>query len=423
MAKNKTFNYSKIKKLKLKRHCPICDGVTGELLHTITFATAKNECFPKGYNIVCCKICGFIFNDTTLTQKDFDMYYKNTSKYYGTDIVGAGSLTEQETARYLKQLERLLPLDKTAKIVDIGCAKGGLLRTLKQMGYIHVYGIEPSAHNLSCLEECGIKGFNASLPELQNIDMKFDVAILSHVAEHIYDLKKALNAISEILANNGILYIEVPNASQYHKMFKAPYYYFDAEHINHFSESTLRTLTKHVLYNSFSCLSSFSCEEDHYTACGIILRKEATPEFDLTNDINNISNIYKYLASSQKVNKILKLAIGKLAAQQTGKIFLWGAGAYLRAQLERGILDSVADKLFCIIDKNKNINGMTIFSSRLQLSLPVKSSSVLSKTSSDDAVIITSVLYQQQIFGELKEMKFAGKIYNLCDLTFSCEQQ
>ncbi len=80
------------------------------------------------------------------------------------------------------------------------------------------------------------------LTDDKSLCRSFDCVILSQVIEHIYDLNKAIENVSHLLKNGGILYIEAPDASRYWDCFIAPYYYFDCEHINHFDEHSLKNL-------------------------------------------------------------------------------------------------------------------------------------------------------------------------------------
>lgn len=121
--------------MKLERICPIYNCNDAEKLYEINFAKSKNEFIPECYDIVSCYSCGFIFNNTKWTQKDYDKYYSYTYKYSNNFTLGAGGLSDLDLKRYNDVIDRIEKFtNKESSILDIGCAKGGLLRTFKDRG-------------------------------------------------------------------------------------------------------------------------------------------------------------------------------------------------------------------------------------------------------------------------------------------------
>jgi len=394
--------------LKLKRNCPICGVNVGELLHHIEFAKGKDEFVPSMYSIVSCYGCGFVFNDTSWNQLDYNKYYSATSKYTGLDTIGAGGISESEIKRYNRQIDRFREYIPSfdSSIVDIGCAKGGLLRTLQKEGYANLYGVDASEECLSFLDAFGIKSIQASLDNLDVINMQFDLVILSQVLEHVYDLQSMLESVSGILKNGGMLYVEVPNAKTYGELLFGPFYYFDFEHINHFSEEYLELLfSKH-----FKCV--FSSSSIEYNECFCLLQK-CSQHKAATIIINEYHNrILSYILNSLKTNRLIYQYVSCLNC--SGYVFFWGTGAYLRAQIEKGIFIPIKKNIRGLIDKNKNLWGQSVHCGFMEMDIHIFSPDVLENCSCEDAVFITSVLYQAEIYNELKTRAFKGKIYNLC---------
>jgi SAM-dependent methyltransferase len=94
-----------------------------------------------------------------------------------------------------------LPLH--AKIVDIGCGYGDLLKLLAERGYSQLIGVEPDP---ICREKN--VSINISPGNLYNTGLacaQMDVVIINQVFHHVDDYKKALDEISRILAPNGVL--------------------------------------------------------------------------------------------------------------------------------------------------------------------------------------------------------------------------
>ena len=92
------------------------------------------------------------------------------------------------------------------------------------------YGIEPSkiyhkAHNNYSL--------NTKLGFIKDVKQKFDLVILSHVLEHLTDLKKNITHLYDI--TNKYIFIEVPgNVNKLQSIQNAHNYYFSINTLNYF---------------------------------------------------------------------------------------------------------------------------------------------------------------------------------------------
>ncbi|ADG70233.1 class I SAM-dependent methyltransferase [Brachyspira murdochii] len=389
----------------LQRICPICDCEEGENLYEINFAKAKEEFIPEHYDIVACNNCGFIFNNTVWTQKDYDKYYSNTTKYSSSFTSGAGGLSNLDKIRYNGVIDRIEKfINKDSSIIDIGCAKGGLLRAFQDRGYTNLYGIESSKEAIENLKQYNIGGEASSIFDLKNIDKKFDVVILSQVLEHIYDLKNVKYILENILNDNGILYIDIPDATSYIKNKLAAYYYFDLEHINHFSLITLE-----YLFDNFKLVEKDSFYFDNvsniksYIIYGVF-QKGIKLFINKLKDFEAIKKMKEYINYSCEIDKY---TINNI--DNTKSTYCWGFGAFLR----RILLDK---KYFSncnidgIIDKNESFSGKKIIDYKGN-KIEVFTPNILQNT---DNVIITSILYSEIIKQDLlNDVKFNGRIHEL----------
>lgn len=386
--------------MKLKRTCPICDCEDGNKLYGIDFAKSKSEFIPEHYDIVYCSNCGFIFSDTKWTQKDYDKYYSTTQKYLYMYSDKHGGVSEEEAKKYNKQIDRIEKyVNKDANILEIGCGKGGLLMNLKKRGFNNLCGLDVSSFHKNILIENNIDYISSSFFDIHKIDKKFDCIISSQVIEHIYDLKSLVNNIYNILNDNGIIYIDVPNSSEYSSHFIKPFHYFDIEHINHFDINSISNLfIKFEMLNN-GWYSEQIIDDKRYPTLYSIFRKSINNK-QINKDYSNIKNINEYInISKEKEN------------YKIGTYFLWGFGAYLR----RLLLD---DRYFNginiagIIDRNKSLSGLKIKNYKNE-ELEIFTPEIL-ENNIDANIIITSVLYSKQIKQELlNDKKFKGKIYKI----------
>lgn len=226
------------------RACSVCQGTDVEVIHHQKFDLPQYHILPNQYDVVVCAHCGFTYADTNANQDKYNQYYTNLSKYEDADI-SSGSFSDSDIARYEMVLNRVASfLNPTSTILDIGCANGGLLSYFKDNGYKNVVGLDPSPKCVAFMLDSDIQAVQGDLYDnvLYDKGQKYDLVIISHVFEHLYDVSKAVSMISEFLNKDGLVYIETPNAAQYGDHFVVPYYYFDVEHINHFTNVSLMNL-------------------------------------------------------------------------------------------------------------------------------------------------------------------------------------
>ena len=226
------------------RPCPICASVQVDLLVPVKFVLPDDHPLAAGYDVVACGQCGFAYADTAVTQADYDLFYARHSKYEDDKLStgGGGNSVDAErlnqTAAFLAER---IP-DRAARILDIGCANGGMLGSLKAAGFTALCGLDPSPACAANTRDLGVDAFAGSLFAIPPEAGQFDVVLLSHVLEHVQDLAGALSQIRSVLRPGGMLYLEVPDATRYAEFLAAPYQEFNTEHINHFSVVALQNL-------------------------------------------------------------------------------------------------------------------------------------------------------------------------------------
>jgi SAM-dependent methyltransferase len=379
---------------KSLRNCPICQEENGEILHTQNFVLPEGHPLSNGYDILCCDRCGFVYADTTVSQKDYDIFYTKLSKYEDKKTATGGGESPYDAARIQKTAEciaEFLP-DKSVRILDIGCANGGLLGYLKKLGYNNLCGLDPSP---ICAEttkqKYDIETYTGSMFELPHSLGVFDVIILSHVLEHIQDVSTALTNLKDILDKNGILYAEVPDAKRYLNFYVSPFHYFDTEHINHFS---LKFLEKLLMLANFTIIGRGEKEfELHsgtiYPAIWVmarLLNRKIPLNLDLDSELCN--NIIKYLKHSEEY--LDTQAIDELVLN-CEKIIVWGIGSSTMRLLANSSLSQA--NIIAFVDSNPKYWGEYL------MDKPIISPEELKKKT--ETILITSKIYGQEILTQI----------------------
>jgi SAM-dependent methyltransferase len=350
----------------LLRPCPICGCQHGQVLHTQGFQLSEGNPLPPVCDYVACGDCGFAFSDTAVDQSGYDAYYASMSKYADSATSTGAGLLAWDKAR-LDQLAVQVGEfcnDRNARIVDIGCANGGLLVALQEQGFGNVCGIDPSpacVHATRSLAKGDAwVGTLASIPEEVGT---FDGIILSHVMEHVRDLSAAMELVHRLLNPGGWVYIEVPDAARYGEFLVAPFQDFNTEHINHFSETSLANLCR---FNRFAPERTgtkviYSSKDMPYPALFWFARKSEEPSTIKKDDALQ-GTLENYISESHALMSRIDANIRKLITR-CPEIIVWGTGQLTMKLLSDTCLRDA--KIVAFVDGNPINQGKLLRGSKV----------------------------------------------------------
>lgn len=115
-------------------------------------------------------------------------------------------------------------IDRDARILDVGCGTGKLLRQLYDMGYSKVSGVDPylpanvETHPITIHRK-----------ELSELDGKYDFIMFHHSLEHMANPSRIIGAAKALLSPNGKLLIRLPVAGSWaFKHYKEHWVQLDA---------------------------------------------------------------------------------------------------------------------------------------------------------------------------------------------------
>jgi len=314
----------------LQRKCPVCDAVSAKEMFRQEFAIMDGISFLGGYDVVSCERCGFIYADNIPAQTDFDAYYVNMNKYEHeieqSDVI---------TGRYEHIIKDIvhLEVDKTAPVVDIGCARSEILRSLRNMGFSNLTGIDPSVRNVDYLKSKGINAVHATINTM-NTSMQYEVVFFLAVLEHIVDLHQTLNALYSVTAMNGIMVVTVPDMAM-PASGELPYQEFSREHINYFTGVSLSNLM--MRYGFYTMLQ----RKWHGEIVGFFRKQPAAAH----NDSIGVQSIRHYIERSKYYEDVIYSGLRRYS---DSPVIVWGCGTFTQRLLARNVLKNIV----ALVDSN-----------------------------------------------------------------------
>jgi SAM-dependent methyltransferase len=173
----------------------------------------------KEFNVVRCGECGLLRLDPLPPPEELGRYYPE-NYWFAPDESAASRLEEayrrlvlRDHVQFVSQALR----NSTARgpLLDVGCGGGLFLGMMRERGF-HVVGLDNSA------QAAGIAWRRQQVPavvadtELAPLRAGSLAGLtMFHVMEHLYDPRSYLRAARELLAADGRLIVQVPNAASW----------------------------------------------------------------------------------------------------------------------------------------------------------------------------------------------------------------
>ncbi len=346
-----------------RRPCPICQGRSGLFLLTMHFALPDDSPLPAHYDLLVCQRCGTGFADSSADAWAYREYYGAFS-HYEDPVVATGGGDEPADRRRIAELAEFLGarVPKGARVLDIGCGNGGLLVALHQRGFTNLTGFDPAPACTSRILAQGLAACRVSLPlndpaAIAGHGGPFDLIVMSHVLEHLFDAQAVVVSLLPLLSRGGFLYLETPDAARYGTEGFPPLYFFDPEHINHFSAESLiflgatLGLAPKITGHKFLTLANGS----RYPAVFGLFQAGIAPSLPTVAEGGLYPLLQAYVEQSLAALEPLRTRILTLVG--TDRPFaLWGAGSL--SQRLVGEPWFPGQSLRAVVDRDRNKQGL-----------------------------------------------------------------
>lgn len=181
------------------------------------------------------------------------LYSKYNSSIYGVKQADFESSYENFEREYAD----ILPLNKKASILDIGCGMGHFVSYLQNNGFENIIGIDHSIEQVECCLSAGlpVEKIENIFEYLKSRHNSFDFIMMSDVLEH-FDKNEVMQVLEDLrnsLTASGILVLRVPNMSSIYGLHSR---YMDFTHEVGFTESSLNQVLICAEYSQISIRES-----------------------------------------------------------------------------------------------------------------------------------------------------------------------
>lgn len=301
---------------------------------------------------------------------------------YYKDVIRAISVSEEmkrfRRHQFLHFIKKYSLTRK--KIIEIGCGRGEYLSLMHEC-HVRCFGIE---HNQKSVHECERKGLEvtrgfieASTRSIPN--SPFDAFFTLQYLEHLPDPRSTLIGIRNILTDDAIGLIEVPNFDmilQKHIVSE-----FIRDHLSYF---TKKTLTRTLEMNGFDVIDNSVIWHDYIISAVVQKRK-----------ITSVSHFFHHQKEIQKhIDMYLHSFKGK-------KIAVWGAGHQALTSLSLfhlvGKITYIIDSARCKQNTYSPATHIPIVSPQALARDPVDAIIVMGAGYSDEIVKIIRQTYDKKI--------------------------
>ncbi len=305
----------------MDRQCFMCNVEAKSIVTQTWNLPGINSKKEIGFSI--CPECGLILQSPSLDYTDMNKYYTETATYINPGRSGKPTLSKQ------KDVERLIKtiIEVVGKIPNyafqVGCSNSYTLSKFHNAGIPFVEGIDPSfaSHKLS-QELYNIQTIVGTFEEFTP-KRQYDLLILTHVLEHLYDPTKIMNKCFSMQENGNWVLIEVP---LFERADKFPPGLLTLEHLNYFSESTLLRLLYLTGYVPYLVEKLFYNNE--YPVITVVARKEKAKSIELISDYNRANSLLtNYCEKNGMGWKKIELKVKKQLKKRT-PVYIWGAGIH-----------------------------------------------------------------------------------------------
>ncbi len=253
-------------------NCNLCQRDQSTLLYEVQdWLLNKPENTSR---LVRCENCGLIYQNPRPTEGEIGQFYPPEYDNFEVDQEKqkASPLMQRVMQYGINKRSRVVLREKpSGSLLDVGCATGIFLETMRKLPGWNLKGVELSDHAASIArEQKNLDVVTGTLEQAKFADGQFDVVTLWDVLEHLHDPAGSLRVIHRILKPGGVVVFRVPNGGSLDAHLFGTYWagLEPPRHLFVFDQKTLTALLSSAGFK----VKRMSCEIGSYPTFVLSLR-------------------------------------------------------------------------------------------------------------------------------------------------------
>lgn len=389
------------------RKCFLCQSDSIKTIFSATWPLPGLSPREIGFSV--CLDCGSVCQSPSVTFDEMMTFYSSMAVYNNPGRQEKPSDAKirdlDEQIQFIKRGIGYLP----NSALQIGSSDGYTLSRFRDAGVKRVLGVEPGTASVELAKRLyHIDCINSSAEDFQTSE-QFELVILTHVLEHLYQPQDILAKCRKIQSKveEGFIYIEVPLMTNPGSLCPG---FFSFEHINYYTKDNLLQSLRLEGYSPISVIEHYNSNLS--PVIGVLASTKLQNHYlGFHADIDGNSQILESYRSKE-VNywqSRLDTLMDKL--KKSHRIFLWGAGIHT-SQI---VANTNITELFVI-------SGLTDTSS---LKWGIRQGEWICQNPNDidwqegDTVLISSYASEKEIFDALSWLRAKGvntlRLHNVDD--------
>ena len=302
-----------------------------------------------------CDLCGMVMQNPTVTLAEMLSYYETTAVY--TRFSKDYKPKKEKLKSVKRNLTDLLSVTGSmpASVLQVGCSDGYTLSRFRDAGAHYVLGVDPSQLNNRVAKD--VYNVDSVCIEFERFEpeQRFDLAVLTHILEHLYEPRRSLGKCNQLLNSGGWMLAEVPLLEK-EQYFSTGYLAF--EHVNYFTEKLFVQMVESCGFEVHIVNKVFKAYR--YPVVTVIAQKVTKPDdgftFHLDDESEGVTQRFLQIDQSnwQRIERRLSAGIPAGA-----DIYVWGAGIHT-AQLFSNTDILSRYKVQALIDSSETKWGKSI---------------------------------------------------------------
>lgn len=232
--------------LELELEDPVCESCGASAKERVISTRDYETQISNHFDVSRCTNCGLVY--TAPRPKFEDLL----THFYGNDYLcyESGLAQKLRTAyqgrAFMKKFRGIMY--PGGRLLEVGCASGDLLAYVKEHSDWSLYACEPKREIAEIARKRGLDVQPHTLAEADYQDDFFDVVYMSHVIEHVPDVRVTMEKVFRILKPGGLFITEHPDFGGPTRPFFGRYWwgYHLPRHLTHFTRDSISLMLESV---------------------------------------------------------------------------------------------------------------------------------------------------------------------------------